>query len=183
MNNIPDLTIERNDDGTVTLEQNWSGNVDRVAVHTVHVRYLAEMLGLIERPAPGADRCIGIAELKRDNDRLKRNMLRVHEHALNLQNDFRENADWKHADLTHEMGVINTLVDLLDMAVDDFKDCYTAHDPGENPRVSQREPSGPSGGHAPEASPMAAALHVAADVAPSCTRSRHSSVEQLELPA
>lgn len=138
---IPGLKIEANGDGTITLEQEWSGNVDRVAIHSVHVRYLAEMLGLIERPAPGADRCIGIAELKRENDRLRRQHLRLREHMLSLQIDFARHADHQHADLSAEMLRINAVVDLMDLVCSDFEDDYTAHEPSENPRVAQAEPS------------------------------------------
>jgi hypothetical protein len=45
--NIPQLTIEREEDGTVLLEQEWCGESDRIQLHPVHIRYLAELAGLI----------------------------------------------------------------------------------------------------------------------------------------
>lgn len=122
--NIPGLKVEPNDDGTLTLEQDWLGNVDRVTVHPVHIRHLAERLGLI------AINCgPSVAELQRESRRLKRNLLQLREHALALQVDFAQNADWKHADLTHEMNNINALVSLFDMAVDDYSDDHATSSP------------------------------------------------------
>jgi hypothetical protein len=132
--NIPGVRIEACDDGTIVLEQDWSGNVERVAVHAIHIRYMAEKLGIVREVSASEAELLRAerdraADLRKENDRLKRNMLRIQQHALAMQDDFRKNADWKHADLTHEMGTINTLVDLLDMAVDDFADDYTAYPP------------------------------------------------------
>lgn len=120
---IPNLKIEANDDGTITLEQEWTGNVDRVAIHPCQLRLIAERLGMVQAVTASG------AELGRDNDRLKRHLLRVREHALTLQREFSEHADWAHADMSHEMARINTLVDLLDMAADDFEDDYQASEP------------------------------------------------------
>lgn len=50
---IPNLTIERGEGGSILLEQEWSGNVDRIELHPVHLRHLAEVAGLL--PAAGAD--------------------------------------------------------------------------------------------------------------------------------
>ncbi|WP_326537026.1 hypothetical protein [Pseudorhodoferax sp.] len=124
--NIPALTIEANDDGTLTLQQDWCGNVDRVAVHRVHVRQLAEHMGLIavDTECPPSK---STAELQRENDRLKRSMLRLRDRALRLQKDFSTGADWAHADLSTEMADINFLVELFDQAVDDFAEGNTAH--------------------------------------------------------
>lgn len=55
--NIPDLTIEPTvpETGLVVLEQNSGGNIDRIALHPVHVRHLAELLGFLAR-CPGSSR-------------------------------------------------------------------------------------------------------------------------------
>lgn len=44
---IPALKIEANDDDTFTLEQDCSGNTSCVTVHKLHVRHLAETIGLL----------------------------------------------------------------------------------------------------------------------------------------
>lgn len=157
--NIPALKIEANDDGTLSLEQDWVGNVDRVTVHPVHIRLVAERLGLVrEMSASDADMLRTesgrVAALRQENDRLKRNLLRLREHALALQEGFREHADWKHADLAHDMAAINALVDLFDMAVDDFADDYTAHEPSGNPQATQTEPTGSAAELAPATPPL-----------------------------
>lgn len=125
--NIPGLKIEANDDGTLTLEQDWCGNVERVAIHPVHVRHLAERLGMVREVSASDAELLRterghVASLHQENDRLKRNMLRLREHALSLQRDFAEHADWAHADLVEPMNQINSVVSLFDMACDDFAD-------------------------------------------------------------
>lgn len=45
--NIPQLTIEMEVDGTVLLEQEWCGETDRIQLHPVHIRHLAELSGLL----------------------------------------------------------------------------------------------------------------------------------------
>lgn len=150
---IPHLNIERLPNGNLRLENESMGDSYVVDVHPVHVRLLAEQLGLIATgSAPGAD-APTYAEQARDIDRLKRNMLRVREHALQLQHKFANEADWEHADLTFEMGLINTLVDVLDMAVDDFADDFTSSAPDpwrSRPAPVPRDTSGTNPGANPE---------------------------------
>nr|WP_145546379.1 hypothetical protein [Variovorax boronicumulans] len=145
--NIPGLKIEANEDGTLTLEQDWLGNVDRVAIHPIHVRHLAERLGMVREVSASDAELLRtereqVASLRQENDRLKRQHLRLREHMLSLQFDFAEHADHRHADLTTEMWRINAVVDLMDLVCSDFADDYTAHVPSENPQVTQAEPSG-----------------------------------------
>lgn len=167
LENIPGLAMEANEDGTITLEQYVCGNAERVAIHPVHVRQLAERLGLIAAPTDKS-----AAELQRENARHRCSLLRIRENALSLQIDFAEHADHRHADLTTEMWRINALVDLLDMAVEGFAGCDAASD-GENPGVTQPEPSGSPVRPATHpktavfgAPPKAGALGRAADVTP-----------------
>jgi hypothetical protein len=145
--NIPTLKIESNEDGTITLEQDWLGNVDRVAIHPVHIRHLAERLGMVREVSASDAELLRterghVAALRQENDRLKRQHLRLREHMLSLQIDFAEHADHRHADLTKEMWRINAVVDLMDLVCSDFADDYTPCEPSGNPRVTQAEPSG-----------------------------------------
>ena len=59
--NIPELKIEfmadGMGDGLILMEQDSCGNVDRVAIHPVHLRYMAEKMGLIETTNPTAQKC------------------------------------------------------------------------------------------------------------------------------
>lgn len=123
---IPPLQISTLENGLLRLQDEDYSADAVIDLHPVQVRLIAERIGLIQ---PGNESGPTIAEQARDLDRLKRNMLRVREHALQLQHGFANHADWKHADLAHDMGKINALVDLLDMAVDDFADDYTAKEP------------------------------------------------------
>lgn len=53
--NIPQLTIEMEEDGTVLLEQEWCGESDRIQLHPIHIRHLAELAGLLPvKPRPAA---------------------------------------------------------------------------------------------------------------------------------
>lgn len=58
--NIPELRIEPMDEGSplLLLEQDGGGNVDRIAIHPVHVRYLAERMGLASSGDLDSDRTI-----------------------------------------------------------------------------------------------------------------------------
>lgn len=52
--NIPQLTIEMEEDGTVLLEQEWCGESDRIQLHPIHIRHLAELVGLLQPLQPRA---------------------------------------------------------------------------------------------------------------------------------
>jgi len=139
---IPHVNIQSLDNGNLRLENESVGDSYIVDLHPIHVRFLAERLGLIPSPAePNIDQPT-LAEQALDLDRLKRNMLRVREHSLQLQHKFATGADWQHADLTFEMGLINSLVDLLDMAVGDFADDFSPHDPTLYEPATRTQPGG-----------------------------------------
>ena len=59
---FPELKIEHltdgMGDGLILLEQNSSGNIDRVAIHPVQLRYMAEKMGLVESSDPQAQKTI-----------------------------------------------------------------------------------------------------------------------------
>lgn len=167
--NIPGLSIEANDDGTLTLQQDWSGNVDRVAVHPVHVRHLAERLGLIrEASACDADNLRTAGELQRDNDRMRRNLLQIREQALELQKFMATLSDWQHADLSSELERVNNLVGLLDMACGDF-----ANDDGHSVPIVQT-------GQSQSAN---AVVTVTTNRSPATPKPPAEAPAQLELPA
>jgi hypothetical protein len=58
--NLPDLTIEPLDpeSGLILVQQDSGGNLDRVALHPLHVRYMAERFGLVPCGDPTAARTI-----------------------------------------------------------------------------------------------------------------------------
>lgn len=67
---VPELRIESCGDGTLMLEQDTGGNVDRVQVHPLHIRLIAERFGLAPTGDPTAAREIA---------RLRRRLLLVRE--------------------------------------------------------------------------------------------------------
>jgi hypothetical protein len=106
--NIPQLAIENNEDGTITLEQDWSGNVDRVTVHPLHLRFMAERLGLVrEMSASEADALRTVAALKR-------RLLVLQKRINHLGEYLALHSDSEHADLTYEQGYATATADIAD---------------------------------------------------------------------
>lgn len=55
LSHIPPLDYVIHDDGSIDLEQNYSGNVDRIFLHRAHVRHLFECAGHLIPPPPAGD--------------------------------------------------------------------------------------------------------------------------------
>ena len=91
--NIPNLKIESNDDGLITLEQDWCGNVDRVAIHPLHLRYMAETFGLVTTSDPQATKTIGA--LTRRLLVLRERIDRLDDYLLNCSDHAHANLDWE----------------------------------------------------------------------------------------
>jgi hypothetical protein len=106
---IPDLKIERMDDGIgdglIILEQDNGGNVDRVAIHRLHVRYLAEKFGLIETSDPQAARTIAT---------LERRIRLLRDRIDHLGDWLTNHPDREHADLDYEITYIEATSHLAD---------------------------------------------------------------------
>jgi hypothetical protein len=108
------LTIERNEVGDLMLTcPDMTGNGDDVIIlHPAQARRIGELAGMV------ADR-----EAMRELARLRRRLLTIDTHAERLARWLRECSDHKHADLTAETLMANTLADLAADAVADFSDC------------------------------------------------------------
>jgi hypothetical protein len=95
--NFPDLKIELmtegESDGLILLEQSSGGNIDRVAVHPIHIRHMAEKMGLIETNDPTARKTIAI---------LARRMLALNDRIIHMAYWLTNHSDSKHADLSYE---------------------------------------------------------------------------------
>lgn len=60
---IPELNIERDErSGLIMLEQDSGGNIDRLALHPIHVRFLAEQMGLVATSDPEGAKKIAALE-------------------------------------------------------------------------------------------------------------------------
>lgn len=104
---IPDLKIELmadgQGDGLILLEQDSGGNIDRVAIHPIHLRYMAEKMGLIESSDPTAQKTIAT---------LKRRMVALRDRIVSLADWMARHSDHKHADLSHETTQLDAMADL-----------------------------------------------------------------------
>lgn len=118
--NIPDLKIELMKDtegGLILLEQDNGGNLDRVAIHQIHLRYMAEKFGLIETSDPLAQKTTAT---------LQRRILALRDRIDNLADWMEKFSDHKHADPTYEMTQLHALQDLACEWCNDFDDHATA---------------------------------------------------------
>lgn len=104
---IPDLNIERIVDGTgeglILLEQESTGNIDRIAIHPIHLRYMAEKFGLVASSDPQAQKTIAT---------LQRRLLMLNDRVEHLADYLANHSDHKHADLMYEMTYARATADL-----------------------------------------------------------------------
>ena len=118
---IPDLKIELMDDGQgdglILLEQDSGGNIDRVAIHPLHLRYMAEKMGLIESSDPTAQKTIAT---------LHRRMVALRDRIESLADWTAKYSDHKHADLSHETTQLNAMADLAREWCHDFEESEQA---------------------------------------------------------
>lgn len=106
---IPELKIEHIANGTgeglIVLTQDSCGNVGRVAIHPLHLRYMAEKCGLIETSDPLAQKTIAM---------LTRRLLVLRDRIERLHNYLVNHSDHKHADLSYEVTYATACIDLAD---------------------------------------------------------------------
>lgn len=104
---IPALTIEQldpsNSGGLIVLEQDTCGNVDRVALHPLHVRHLAEKFGLVSTCDPDAAKTIAT---------MTRRMRLLTERVQHLNGWLHDQSDTRHADFTYEQSYSQATADL-----------------------------------------------------------------------
>lgn len=104
---IPGLTIEQvgDDSGVslIVLEQEGGGSTDRVALHPIHLRYLAEKFGLVESSDVQAQKTIAT---------LRRRLLMLNGRVAHLAHYLADFSDHEHADLMYEMTYARATADL-----------------------------------------------------------------------
>lgn len=106
--NIPELKIELMDDtegSLILLEQDSGGNLDRVAIHPLHMRYMAERFGLVQSSDPQALRTIAT---------LTRRLLVLQDRVSHLADWLVEHSDHQHADLSYEQTYARATADIAD---------------------------------------------------------------------
>lgn len=106
---IPDLKIEHMDDGIgdglILLEQDGGGNVDRVAIHPVHLRYMAEKFGLVSTSDPDGAKTIAT---------LQRRLKLLRDRIDHLGNYLTNHSDRELANLDFEIAYIEATADMAD---------------------------------------------------------------------
>ena len=131
---IPDLKIEHitdgMGDGLILLTQDNCGNVDSVAIHPMHLRYMAEKLGLIETGDLTAQKTIAT---------LTRQMLALRERIDHLAEWLANHSDHKHADLSYEMTYATATADIAEAFCYDLSESGVASLSGKE--IKPTEPS------------------------------------------
>lgn len=114
--NIPDLTFELmkgTTGGLILLEQDSGGNTDRVAIHPVHLRYMAEKFGLVATSDPQAAKTITT---------LTRRLHLLRNRIDYLAEYLAFHSDSEHADLTYEQTYATATADIAQEFCTDFDD-------------------------------------------------------------
>lgn len=106
---FPELTIEFMEDGQgdglILLESDNGGNIDRVAIHPIHLRYMAEKSGLIATSDPQAQRTIAM---------LTRRLVLLRDRIDHLGEWLSKHSDHLHADLSYECTYATATADIAD---------------------------------------------------------------------
>ena len=107
-----------------------------VDLHPVHLRHIAEKMGLIATSAPQALKTIAA---------LQRRMLALHDRIENLSDWMARYSDHKHADLSHETTQLNAMADLAREWCHDFdepeQDAYIATPTTNNEKLPKCTPA------------------------------------------
>lgn len=113
---IPGLRVNLGDDDQVWIEQDFGGNISSVSLHRIHLRYLAEKLGLA--PATDARALKTITQLER--------RLRVLRERIDFLDDWLLRcSDTAHADLSFEQTYSSATLDIATEFCADLDDLVT----------------------------------------------------------
>jgi hypothetical protein len=132
---IEELTIEAAGDekgSFIILTQNNCGNAESVAIHPLHLRYMAEKFGLIETSDPQADKTIAT---------LKRRLTALHGRIEHLQGWLANHSDHKHADLSYELTYATATMDIADEFIADFEAPRGSDERSEQSGQAMQQPS------------------------------------------
>jgi len=129
MTDIPELKIGHcAADGLILLEQDSGGNIDRVALHRVHVRYLAEQFGLV---------AAGDLQTNRAIARLEQRLQLLRDRIDHLADYLALHSDHKHADLSYETTYARASADIAHALCDDLQPADSAFDLAPNEAESK----------------------------------------------
>ncbi|MDM0007887.1 hypothetical protein QTI51_24650 [Variovorax sp. J22G73] len=138
--NIPGLVIEFPEstaaEQTVLLQQEFGGSVHQVELHKLHVRMLAERLGIVPTvTAEAADMLsTSVGQSMRfasERGQLQRALLRIESMAEQLHENLRITHDNGHEDLTVEIGQAVALVDFVEFFCESYRCAPSTAEPPE----------------------------------------------------
>jgi hypothetical protein len=139
---IPHLDIEVLQNGCIRLENESMGDSYVVDLHPIHLRHLAEKMGLL--PALSATDAEllrtergRVAELERGMDRYKRALLAVRCRSEQLYNNVFSLSQLGHVDMGVEVAQAAALSDFADHICIEFEDDFTADTPAPIANAAQ----------------------------------------------
>lgn len=137
---IPGLVVEfpesPAEEQTVLLQQEFGGSVHQVELHKLHVRMLAERLGIVPTvTAEAADMLsTSVGQSMRfasERGQLQRALLRIESMAEQLHENLRSAHDNGHEDLTVELGQAVALVDFVEFFCESYRGAPPTAEPPE----------------------------------------------------
>lgn len=120
MTKIDGLAFEIEGDQIMLEQDGGCGEVDRIAVHPIHLRYLAESLGLVSAVSASGE------ELLRDLSRYKRALLMIRERAAQLHNNIYGLSQLGHEEMGIEVAQSAALADFAEHICVEFEDDFIA---------------------------------------------------------
>ena len=116
---IPELTIEPVDAecSSILLEQDSGGNIDRIEIHQLNVRLMAERFGLVPASDPLAASTIATPE---------RRLHALSGRVTHLANYLANHSDSKHADLSYEQAYASATADIAEAYCSELTASHTA---------------------------------------------------------
>lgn len=128
---IPHLDIELLPNGNIRLENESMGDSYAVDIHPLHLRLLAEKLGLVREMSASE------AEQSRDISRYKRALLMIRDRAEQLHQNIFAMSQRGHEDLGIEVAQSAALADMSESICIEFEDDFSSE------RARSTEPCNP----------------------------------------
>lgn len=122
---IPELNIEYMTDengSLILLEQDSGGQIDRLAIHPIHLRFMAEKCGLVETSDAQALKTIAM---------LKRRMRILRDRICTLSEYMEKHSDKERANLDYEIASVTAAADLAQVFCDDGEPACAASAVGQ----------------------------------------------------
>lgn len=112
---IPHLNIEVLPDGLIRLENESMGDSYAVDIHLIHLRHIAEKVGLVRKMSAAE------ADAMRTVIELRRRLLALKDRIDHLGEYLALHSDHRHADLSYETNYATATADICDAYCADFE--------------------------------------------------------------